>query len=391
VIVGGAATEPTGDDMDVTTDLLEPLDATERRKILGLPIGPKQPDWSRIARLGAATAIVLAAAVAASKLRGRLGALLGTVTDSAEDLVAEVGERARTTADQLGDTVDETVDEVTDAVGGISDTVGGLAGDRGADVADALRSIGGDGDASLLARARSLVAGLISRDDGDDADDVDLKRRLIIRREIDVAVPRRVAYNQWTQLEDLPRIFHGVESVERRDDEHSHWVARVAFLRREWDATITEMVPDERIAWETDDGVEHRGVVTFHRLDDNLTRVQLEMEYHPHSLAERLANRLRLDARRAARDLDLFKHFLELRGEETGAWREEIPKAAAQEGGGSDDDAGSSEHGDTAAEERSASEERTEDAGDEVGDRGDDDAGAPPRDDEGRFVSSEDR
>ena len=142
-----------------------------------------------------------------------------------------------------------------------------------------------------------------------------------IEQSIDVEVPVRTAYNQWTQFEEFPRFMDGVESVRQLDDKRLHWVAEVAGQRREWHAEITEQSPDERVAWRSVDGATNAGVVTFHRLGDGLTRVMLQLEFEPEGLAEKAADALGIVQRRAKADLERFKEFIESRGRETGAWR----------------------------------------------------------------------
>jgi uncharacterized membrane protein len=150
------------------------------------------------------------------------------------------------------------------------------------------------------------------------------KLRMIIRESIEVAVPKTVAYNQWTQFTELPSIVKGVESVDQEDDDVVEWTAKIGPATRTWKAQITEQVPDEKIAWQSKDGPEHRGVISFHELDANLTLVTVEMEYFPHGLVEKTGNIFLVARRRVRKDLRLFKHFIELEGEETGAWRGEI-------------------------------------------------------------------
>src|ERR1044071_3433285 len=99
-----------------------------------------------------------------------------------------------------------------------------------------------------------------------------------IEHSIDVDVPVRAAYDQWTQFEAFPQFMEGVESVTQIDDTHLRWVAEIAGARREWDAEITEQHPDKRIAWRSTDGKTNAGAVTFHRLDDAKTRVAVQMD-----------------------------------------------------------------------------------------------------------------
>ena len=145
-----------------------------------------------------------------------------------------------------------------------------------------------------------------------------------IEESIDVNVPVRTAYNQWTQFEEFPRFMEGVESVKQLDDTRLHWVAEVAGRRREWEAKITEQNPDERVAWTSIDGAPNAGVVTFHRIDDNTTRIMLQLEFQPENVVEKAGDALGLVRRRAKGDLQRFKEFIESRGQETGAWRGQV-------------------------------------------------------------------
>ncbi len=145
-----------------------------------------------------------------------------------------------------------------------------------------------------------------------------------IEQSIEVNVPVRTAYNQWTQFEDFPHFMEGVEKVNQIDDVSLHWVAEILGQHREWDAKITEQTPDERIAWTNVDGATNAGVVTFHRIDDNTTRIMLQMEFDPDGFAEKAADALGLVKGRVKGDLERFKTFIENRGQETGAWRGEV-------------------------------------------------------------------
>jgi len=142
-----------------------------------------------------------------------------------------------------------------------------------------------------------------------------------IERSIDVAVPARTAYDQWTQFEEFPRFMEGVERVTQLGDTRLHWVARVGGQRREWDARITEQIPDKRIAWTSEAGAGNAGVVTFHRLSDDEARIMLQLEYEPEGPVEKAGDALGVVSRRVEGDLRRFKEFIESRGRETGAWR----------------------------------------------------------------------
>lgn len=145
-----------------------------------------------------------------------------------------------------------------------------------------------------------------------------------IEQSIEVNVPVRTAYNQWTQFEDFPHFMEGVEKVNQIDDVNLHWVAEILGQHREWDAKITEQIPDERVSWRNVDGATNAGVVTFHRIDDNTTRVMLQMEFDPEGFAEKAADALGVVKGRVKGDLERFKSFIESRGHETGAWRGEV-------------------------------------------------------------------
>jgi uncharacterized membrane protein len=142
-----------------------------------------------------------------------------------------------------------------------------------------------------------------------------------VEKAIDVNAPVRTVYNQWTQFEDFPRFMDGVEEVRQLSDTKLHWIAEVGGRKKEWDATITEQVPDQRVAWRSESGDENGGVVTFHKLDGNDTRIMLQMAYEPANFVESIGDKLGFMSRRIEGDLDRFKKFLEARGQETGAWR----------------------------------------------------------------------
>lgn len=145
-----------------------------------------------------------------------------------------------------------------------------------------------------------------------------------IEESIEVDCPVSVVYNQWTQFEEFPKFMEGVEQVIQLDDERLHWKAKIAGQEREWDALIVEQRPDERIAWKSEDGSENAGVVTFHKLDRDRSKVMLQLDFNPQDMIEAAGDTLGFVRRRAAGDLERFKAFIEERGHETGAWRGEI-------------------------------------------------------------------
>jgi uncharacterized membrane protein len=151
-----------------------------------------------------------------------------------------------------------------------------------------------------------------------------------IEESIEVEVPVRTAYNQWTQFEEFPQFMEGVEAVTQRDDTHLHWVAEIAGVRREWDAEVTEQTPDQRIAWQSTNGTQHAGVVTFHRIEDGRSRVMLQLDTEPEGVVEKAGDALGVLKRQVKGDLERFKQLIESRGSESGAWRGEVEQDPAQ-------------------------------------------------------------
>jgi len=142
-----------------------------------------------------------------------------------------------------------------------------------------------------------------------------------VQKSIDVNAPVNSVYNQWTQFEDFPAFMEGVKEVRQLDDSHLHWCAEIAGKDVEWDAEITEQIPDQRIAWRSVDGTQNAGIVSFHKLNDGSTRVMVQMDYDPEGVVENAGDALGLLSHRVEGDLERFKDFLESRGSETGAWR----------------------------------------------------------------------
>ncbi|WP_405551200.1 SRPBCC family protein [Streptomyces sp. NBC_01171] len=147
-----------------------------------------------------------------------------------------------------------------------------------------------------------------------------------VEESIEVSVPVTDAYNQWTQFEDFPQFMDGVERIEQRTESLLHWKTKIAGVEREFDAEITEQIPDERVAWTTVGGeAKQAGVVTFHRIDDGTTKVMLQLDYDPESLTEKVGDKLGFVKRQATGDLKRFKSFIENRGgAATGQWRGEV-------------------------------------------------------------------
>jgi uncharacterized membrane protein len=150
---------------------------------------------------------------------------------------------------------------------------------------------------------------------------------MVVVRAIDVDVPVREAYNQWTQFEEFPKFMGGVEEVRQLDDTHLQWRARVGGVERQWSARVTEQHPDERVAW-TSSGQGPDGVVTFHRLGDNRSRVTVQLAYEPDGMRDQVGHLLGVDAIRVKQDLARFKQLIEERGTATGAWRGNVSQVS---------------------------------------------------------------
>ncbi|MDD7813785.1 SRPBCC family protein [Mycolicibacter sinensis] len=144
---------------------------------------------------------------------------------------------------------------------------------------------------------------------------------------VDVNRPIRTVYNQWTQFESFPQFMEGVERVDQLDDTHLKWRISVGPASREFRATVTEQHPEERVAWHSDDGPDHAGVVTFHRISDDVTRVTAQMDIDPEGFVENVADKLGILDRRVHGDMERFKEFIESRPVETGAWRGDVQRS----------------------------------------------------------------
>ena len=142
-----------------------------------------------------------------------------------------------------------------------------------------------------------------------------------VEKSIDVNVPVRTAYNQWTQFEQFPRFMEGVKEVRQLEDQNLHWRATVGGKEVEWTATITFQEPDRRIAWQSIGGATNAGSVSFTSLGPDTTRITLQLEYEPQGVVENTGSALGVVSLRVDGDLKRFKEFIERQGHETGAWR----------------------------------------------------------------------
>jgi uncharacterized membrane protein len=149
-------------------------------------------------------------------------------------------------------------------------------------------------------------------------------RRMPIEQSVDIAVPIKTAYNQWTQFEDWPKFMHRIDQASQEDDTHVVFKAKIWGISKQFRAEIDEQRPDELIRWHVVEGISHAGAVSFHELSDRLTRVQVTVMVEPGSLIEKAGRGMRHIKRAVRADLARFKAYLELEDEETGAWRGRI-------------------------------------------------------------------
>jgi uncharacterized membrane protein len=137
-------------------------------------------------------------------------------------------------------------------------------------------------------------------------------RRLPIQRWTDVAVPVEKAYQAWTKFDQYPQFMHRVLNVERKERDKISWQEKIWFSSREWEGEITERRKNDRIAWKTTSGMSHRGIVSFHKIGDNLTRVMVDMEFEPNGMIEKMASGMRFVKRAVQSDLARFKAYVEM-------------------------------------------------------------------------------
>ncbi|MEU6747930.1 SRPBCC family protein [Spirillospora sp. NPDC046719] len=172
--------------------------------------------------------------------------------------------------------------------------------------------------------AKNAVGGGDGKGGGEDEAKV-----INIVEKFDVGLPRRVAYDQWTQFAEFPSMTSKVEKVEQESDEKINWRAKIFLSHRDWESTIVEQVPDERILWKSEGPKGYvDGAVTFHELSPDLTRILLVAEYHPDGFLEKTANLWRAQGRRLRLD---FKHIERhmmtrtmLQRDDVEGWRGEI-------------------------------------------------------------------
>jgi uncharacterized membrane protein len=194
---------------------------------------------------------------------------------------------------------------------------------------------GGDGVGGLAGNVVSKLGG-----GGGDKSHEAKTRRLQIQRWTDVAVPIERAFETWTNFEDYPKFMHRVLSVKQAEDDESKitWDEKIWFSTRHWEAEIVERRDNELLAWKTTSGTAHAGLVSFHRLDDNLTRVMVTMDFRPSGMMEKMASGLRFVKRAVQADLARFKSYVEFQEAGLDAPQERLRQVEQEEKQQKDED-----------------------------------------------------
>jgi uncharacterized membrane protein len=178
-------------------------------------------------------------------------------------------------------------------------------------------------------------------------------RRLPIQRWTDVAVPVNKAYEAWTQWEEWPKFMHRVLEVSQEEDNKIHVSEKIWFWTREWDGEITEQRKNDRIAWKTESGMQHSGVVSFHKLDDNLTRVMVDMDFLPTGVVEKMASGMRFVKRAVQADLARFKAYVEFGDADELEYKSTPAEMEQNEQGGDEDESGDSQEAESRGDDDS--------------------------------------
>jgi uncharacterized membrane protein len=224
-------------------------------------------------------------------------------------------------SDLGGQAKDKVSDVASDTVSSVGDQAKQAA--KGAAVSKLMPGSGDGEEGGLLSK---LKPG--SSDEGDSDDEGRAApgqggsgRRMPIQQSVDVAVPIKVAYNRWTMFEDWPDFMHRVESVDQADDTTLSVSMKIWGITRRFEAQIVEQRPDQRIEWNVTEGLSHTGVVTFHKLSDRLTRIEVSLDFEPHGMFEKMGRGMRFAKRAVRADLHRFKALVELEEEAEGGWR----------------------------------------------------------------------
>jgi uncharacterized membrane protein len=261
-----------------------------------------------LGRAGGGAQTVVTKAMKTSKngsLPGAKGLVAGAgLAALAPFAVKGAGKLTKGARDTVGKGVKTGVEKTADKAGGAT----GIAKNVGK---SAIPGIGGDGKGGGKGQKNDMPG-------------VGKGRRMPIQQSVDIGAPLSTVYNQYTQFEEWPNFMHRLQSVSQEDESHVTFKAKIWGFTREFKAEIVEQRPDERIKWEVNEGVTHTGVVTFHELADQLTRVEVNVDLEPSGLIEKAARGMRHVKRAVRADLSRFKAYVMMEEEETGSWRGKI-------------------------------------------------------------------
>jgi uncharacterized membrane protein len=188
--------------------------------------------------------------------------------------------------------------------------------------------------ASKLSGQGGVLGAVAGKMTGNSSGGREKTRRLPIQRWTDVAVSVPTAYRKWTEFEEFPKFMHRVVSVEEKEENLVAFEEKIWFSTRKWEAEIVENKKNDRIVWETTQGTSHNGMVSFHRLDDKLTRVMVTIDFHPSGILEKMASGMRFAKRAVQADLARFKAYAEMDEAES----VEYTQAATTDASGKSDD-----------------------------------------------------
>jgi len=220
---------------------------------------------------------------------------------ASQGLVSALGQK---TLDTVGSRLDGLTGKLEDVAGG------GPIGKAVAKGAEA-KAEGGSPVGGALKGAVSGVKDTVTGKGGGKGGGGKATKATTILEEIDVGVPLQVAYDQWTEFGSFPSFMKKVENVEAEEDTKLRWKAQIFWSHREWEATILEQVPEERIVWRSTGQKGHvDGSVTFHELGPNLTRIIVVLEYYPQGFMERTGNLWRAQGRRVRAELLHFRRHV---------------------------------------------------------------------------------
>ena len=297
------------------------------------------------------------------------------------DLMKAVGDKAMKTA--------------SDRVGGLTDRLEGIA--NGGPISKAATKgieAKAQGDSPVAGAVKGLASGIkdkVTGGGGKGSKSPKATKATNIIETIDVGVPVRVAYNQWTEFGAFPSFMKKVEKVEAQDDNKLAWKAQIVWSHRTWEASILEQIPDERIVWKSKGEKGHvDGAVTFHELGPNLTRILIVLEYYPQGLFERTGNIWRAQGRRVRAE---FKHFRRhvmtrtiLEPDEVEGWRGTIEdgevvqtheEALEEEQREQEESEGAEDQYDEGSEEEGAEDEYDEEPAEDEYEEGEDEEAEP--------------